>query len=105
MCADGRYLLKNKIRAGLSFFNFFLNSNSFYLTLFMNFTNVNSDNKFFFLNYFSHFNLGLSFCKSTYRINNLKTSFLFGLNFLDFINLHKFFLEEASTFNNYTAGT
>lgn len=93
------------MRAGLSFFNFFLNSNSFYLTLFTNFANINSNNRFFFLNYFSHFNLGASFYKSAYNINNLKTSFLFGLNFLDFINLHKFFLEEASIFNNYTAGT
>lgn len=89
----------------MSFFNFFLNSNSFYFTLFVNFVNINFNNKSFFLNSFSHFNLGGSFCKSLYYNNNLKNIFLLGLNFLDFINLYKFFSEEAFIFNNYAAGS
>lgn len=99
-----RPLLKNKIRSGVSFFNFFLSSNSFDINFFINFINMNFNNKFFFFNSFSHFNLG-NFYRPIHCHYDLKGTILFNLNFLDFVNLHKFFLEEGSTFNNYMAGT
>jgi len=98
-----KFVLKNKMRDGISFFNFFLNLNSFDLAFSAATANINLDNKFFFFNTFSHFNLGKSFCRPKYQ-RDLKSVFLYSLSFLDFINLHKSFLEETSTFNNSAAG-
>lgn len=97
-------LLKNKIKAGLSFYNFFFNLNSFDFTLFINYIDFNFNNKFYFLNSFSHFNLG-GFCGTSYNSGITKNIFSFSLNFLDFINLSKFFFEENLSFNNCVVGT
>lgn len=100
-----RYLLKNRIRSGLSFFNFFLRSNTSDFTVSMHSSNINFNNKYFLSNFFSQFNIGSFFCKKSFYYYNFKVSFALNSNFLDFINLSKSFNEEAPIFNNYTSGS
>jgi hypothetical protein len=66
---------------------------------------MNFNNKSFFLNSFSQFNINGFFYKHSCYYYNLKNTFLLVLSFLDFVGLNRFFSEEASFFNNYTAGT
>lgn len=99
-----RYLLKNKIRSGISFFNFFLRSNTSDFTISINPFNMNFNNKYLLSNFFSQFNIGTFFSKKAFYYYSFKSTFALNSNFLDFINLNKSVAEEASIFNNYASG-
>lgn len=101
---DNKALLKNKIMSGVSFYNFFLCGNSSYFNLFIDFNGLNFNNKVLFLNLLGQFNLKNFFYKPLTFKNRLGAAFALGLNFLDFINAEKCFLEESSLFSNGVVG-
>lgn len=90
--------------SGVSFYNFFLCTNSSYFNIFIDFSDLNFNNKALFLGSLGQFNLKNFFYKSLTFKSKSNTTLVLSLSFLDFINVEKYFLEECSIFSNNTAG-